>query len=108
MTKKRHSREYNAIRKNLLEQLQRRGALTPVFVNLVNDYMALYDLQQLLIADIEEHGIRIPYDNGGGQNGEKDNPSIQQRVRVNAQMLKILSQLNITTDNVQDGEEDEL
>ena len=41
MTKKRHSREYNAIRKNLLEQLQRRGALTPVFVNLVNDYMAL-------------------------------------------------------------------
>lgn len=108
MAKKRHSREYNAIRKNLTEQLQRQGALTPVFVNLVDDYMALYDLQQILITDINENGIRIPYDNGGGQSGERDNPSIQQRVRVNAQMLKILKQLNITTENAQNGEEDEL
>lgn len=108
MAKKRHSKDYRIIRNNLIQQLTRRGALIPVFVNLVDDYMALYDLQQLLIADIEQNGIRIRYDNGGGQCGEKDNPSIQQRVRVNAQMLKILTQLNITTDNVQDGEEDEL
>lgn len=108
MTKKRHSKDYRNIRDDLIGQLTRRGALTPVFVNLVDDYMALYELQQLLIADIAQNGIRIRYDNGGGQSGEKDNPSIQQRVRVNAQMLKILAQLDITTDNVQDGEEDEL
>lgn len=108
MAKPRRSKEYRDIRKNMIEQLERRGALTPVFQNLVDDYMALYDLQQLLIADVEKNGIRIPYDNGGGQCGEKDNPSIAQRVRVNAQMLKILSQLGITTDSVRDGEEDAL
>lgn len=108
MAKKRHSKDYRNIRNDLIEQLKRRGALIPVFVNLIDDYMALYELQQLLIADIAQNGIRIRYDNGGGQCGEKDNPSIQQRVRVNAQMLKLLAQLDITTDNVQDGEEDEL
>ena len=108
MAKAKHSKEYNRIRKNMIEQLERRSALIPVFINLVDDYMALYELQQMLIADIAENGIRIPYDNGGGQSGEKDNPSIAQRIRVNAQMLKILAQLGITTDAVLDGAEDEL
>lgn len=97
-----------AIKQSLLEQLERKGARTPFFENLVEDYMALWRTKELLIKDIRKNGIRIRYDNGGGQSGEKDNPSIAQQVRVNAQMLKILAQLGITTDDIRDGEEDEL
>lgn len=97
-----------AIKQSLLEQLERKGARTPFFENLVEDYMALWRTKELLLKDIRKNGIRIRYDNGGGQSGEKGNPSIAQQVRVNAQMLKILAQLGITTDDIRDGEEDEL
>lgn len=96
------------VRKNLIQQLKLMGADTPVFLDLVEDYMALWETKELLIADIREHGIRIRYDNGGGQTGEKDNPSVQQQVRVNAQMLKLLAQLGISTDKVLGGGADEL
>lgn len=97
-----------AIKQSLLDQLERKGARTPFFENLVDDYMALWRTKELLIRDIKKNGIRIKYDNGGGQSGEKDNPSIAQQVRVNAQMLKILAQLGITTDDIAGGAEDEL
>lgn len=84
------------------------GADIPVFVDLVDDYMALWEIKELLKEDIRKNGIRIAYDNGGGQTGEKENPSVQQQVRVNAQMLKILAQLGIATDKVLGGDADEL
>lgn len=98
----------NKVKKNLIQQLKLRGADIPVFLDLIEDYMSLWETKELLIADIRENGIRIHYDNGGGQVGEKDNPSVQLQVRVNAQMLKILAQLGISTDKVLGGDGDEL
>lgn len=98
----------NKVKKNLIQQLKLRGADIPVFLDLIEDYMSLWETKELLIADIRENGIRIRYDNGGGQVGEKDNPSVQLQVRVNAQMLKILAQLGISTDKVLGGDGDEL
>ena len=98
----------NRIRENLVQQLTLMGADPPVFIDHVDDYMALWETKELLKEDIRKNGIRITYDNGGGQTGEKENPSVQQQVRVNAQMLKILAQLGIATDKVLGGEVDEL
>jgi hypothetical protein len=102
------SRKYKTVRKDLLEQLKCRGADTPAFIDLVEDYMSLWLTKELLRTDIENTGIRVAYDNGGGQKGYKDNPSIERQIKVNAQMLKLLSELNIKTSNVMSEVEDEL
>ena len=51
----------------------------------------------------------VTYDNGGGQKGTKKNDSIDQRIKVNGQMLKILDSLGIKpTGNYLGGDDDEL
>ena len=102
------SEKYKEVRKDLLDQLKCRGADTPAFRDLVEDYMSLWLTKELLRADIENTGIRVHYDNGGGQEGYKDNPSIERQIKVNAQMLKLLSELNIKTSNIMSEVEDEL
>ena len=103
-----NSNKYKTVRKDLLDQLRCRGADTPAFKDLVEDYMSLWLTKELLRADIENTGIRVAYDNGGGQQGYKDNPSIERQIKVNAQMLKLLSELNIKTSNIMSEVEDEL
>ena len=102
------SPKYKKIRKNLIEQLKSKGADTPVFTDLVEDYMALWITKELLKIDIENTGVKMQYDNGGGQSGYKDNSSIEKLYKVNTQMLKLLSELKIKTDNVGVEVEDEL
>ena len=66
-------------------------------------------LGELLKQDIEERGVRVLYDNGGGQKGIKKNDSVEQLVKIKAQMLKLLSELNIKPSNDLIGDdEDEL
>lgn len=69
--------------------------------------MDMYITKRLLVRDIRKRGITIEYNNGGGQQGYKKNDSVEQRLKVNAQMLKLLIELNICPLNVEDGEEDE-
>ena len=102
------SKKYKAVKGNLIEQLECRGADTPAFLDLVEDYMALWLTEEMLRMDIENTGIRVAYDNGGGQRGYKDNPSIERQIKVNGQMLKLLSELGITTNNVMSAVENEL
>lgn len=102
------SKKYKAVRSDLLDQLKCRGADTPAFCDLVEDYMSLWLTKELLRTDIENTGIRVPYDNGGGQKGYKDNPSIERQIKVNAQMLKLLSELDIKTGNIMSEVDDEL
>ena len=69
---------------------------------------SVYITKEMLRIDIENTGIRVAYDNGGGQRGYKDNPSIERQIKVNGQMLKLLSELGITTNNVMSAVENEL
>lgn len=86
--------EYRKIRESLLEQVggSESGAHS---TDLVNAYMDLWCQRQLLRDDIHERGVYITYDNGGGQTGTKRNDSIQDELKVTAQMLNIRSALGI-------------
>lgn len=96
------------VRQSLIDQLTNRSADISVFVSLIDDYMQLWNLKEVLLKDIRVNGLRIPYDNGGGQAGFKDNPSVKQVITVNTQMLRILSQLDLTADTVISDVDDEL
>lgn len=102
------SNKYKTIKRDLIEQIRLKSADTPTFRDLIEDYMTLWLTKELLRVDIETTGIRVAYDNGGGQKGFKDNPSIERQIKVNAQMLKLLAQLDITTNNIAKVVEDEL
>nr|WP_315021822.1 P27 family phage terminase small subunit [uncultured Aminipila sp.] len=98
---------YKDIKKDLLEQLELNGTLGAFYTDLIDDYMDFWVTKCMLIEDIHERGPTVEYDNGGGQKGKKKNDSIEQLIKVNAQMMRILSEIGIKpSDSV--GDESDL
>jgi len=96
------------IKKDLIDQLERNGVFGKHYLDLVNDYMALWEIKNKLIKDIKDRGVSIYWCNGGGQEGYKKNDSIAELNKTNAQMLKILNELGLKatkTDVTDDDEE---
>jgi len=91
------------IRRDLIDQLDRKGIYGSHYLDLIEDYMALWDIKNKLIKDIRERGVSIKWTNGpinpetgeAAQWGYKKNDSIAELNKTNAHMLKILSELNL-------------
>lgn len=100
----------NELEQTLLEQLKKHNTNNVFFIDLVGDYMALWDIKNQLIKDIEEKGVSVKYQNGENQYGYKKNESVSELNRVNSQMLKILRELEIkaTPIKLEDDEKFEL
>lgn len=92
------------IKADLLDQMERDGTVGKYYLDLVDDYMELYDTKKKLIKDIKDRGVSVEYNNGGGQKGLKKNDSVDQLLKVNQQMLKMLVALGIKP--FQDGDPD--
>ena len=101
------TRAYKNIRMDLLDQLERNCTTGRYYTDLVEDYMAMWMAKSLAIQDVRERGIVVFYDNGGGQCGKKKNDSVELQMKLNAQMLRLLSEMGIRPSQG-DGEEDEL
>lgn len=82
------------IRDSLLDQLMRTGASDGCFADLIDDYMGMWDAKNALLADIRERGVTIENVTNAGVNLKK-NDSVDQLVKINAQMLKLLDSLDI-------------
>lgn len=95
------------IKKDLLDQLERNGVYGKHYIDLVDDYMAMWEIKNKLIADIKQRGVAIPWNNGEKQGGYKKNDSISELNKTNAQMLKILNELGLKPSGM-DGEPDDL
>ena len=89
------NKEMELIRKDLLDQLNSRGMTQGFYISLVDDYISLWDVKNQLLENIAENGVTITYNNGGGQSGQKKNDCVPELYRVNAQMLKLLSELGL-------------
>ncbi len=99
MAKKKRSTIRKEVRKSLVEQLKRKGADIELFTDLVDDYMEMWDLKEMLIADIRYTGLRT--------SDGKDNASPKQLPIINRQMLSLLKTLQIAPDDVLiEGEDD--
>lgn len=84
------------IKQDLLDQLERNGTVGKYYLDLVEDYIALWDTKNLLITDIKERGAVVTYTSNVGVENQKKNESVGELLKVNAQMLKILDGLGIT------------
>ena len=95
------------IKQELLDQLDHNGTYGKHYIDLIDDYMGLWDTKNKLLADIKERGVIAPYTNANGTVTQKKNESVELLIRVNAQMLKLLDALGVTP-SATGGDEDEL
>lgn len=85
-----------AVRESLLQQLERNGTDGAFYADLVGDYMALYDTKTRLEKDIKKRGVKVESKFANGEIKDiKTNDSVADLLKVNAQMLKIVSALGL-------------
>lgn len=104
----RGSTDFNEIRNDLLEQLRINQTTGKYYLDMIEDYMDLWITKNLLLYDIKSRGVTVRYNNGGGQSGYKKNDSVEQMLKVNTQMLKILDSIGIKPSTSSGGDGDEL
>ncbi|HIE6632273.1 TPA: P27 family phage terminase small subunit [Bacillus luti] len=78
------------IEKDLINQLKEKNIVGNHYVDLIQDYLSLWDLKCILFDDIEEIGIKV-----SGMHGPKSNPSITDLHKTNDRMIKILDALGL-------------
>lgn len=110
--KKRLTGKRGKIYKSLKEQLELADNYNDYTEDLLRDYITMYDTKCMLAQDIEDRGVSLEYDNGGGQKGSKSNPSIDLMNRTNAQMVRLLDALGLKPSKMlskspDDGDDDD-
>ena len=96
------------IKEDLLNQLESLGKYDAFNIDMVEDYMTLYDLKRKVKKDIVDHGLRYKTTNGNGFEIEKPNESVLNFAKINTQMLKILNDLGLKEPSSNPGDEDGL
>ncbi|AOM13818.1 P27 family phage terminase small subunit [Bacillus thuringiensis] len=94
------------ITQDLMNQLQENGTFGAHYVDLVSDYMALWDIKNNLILDIQTRGVVVDWSNGK-QQGKKKNESISELNKTNAQMLKLLAELGLKATELEKEDDDD-
>lgn len=98
---KEHTNLRDKIRDDLLGQMRSNGVIHGHFLDLVEDYMAMWDIKNNLIADIEERGVSVM----GVTGSVKKNDSISELTKVITSMSKLLEFLGIDIEETEDDEE---
>lgn len=83
------------IENDLTEQLQNQNKFGKHFEDMVKDYLFFVKLKEDLQHDIDVNGIRYEAKTGNGYKTDKPNESVNNLIKVNAQMLKILQDLDL-------------
>lgn len=100
-------KEQERIRKDFLKELELRDMKQTYYISLVDDYISLWKIKNNLLQDINDRGVSVMYNNGGGQSGFKKNDSVPELNKTIAQMLKLLSELGLRGADIKAVEEDE-
>ena len=98
------TKAYKKIKASLVDQLDRSGNETPFFLDLVDDYMKMYVIKELANHDVQTRGTFVAWSNSETQYGSKKNDSVDQILKTNQQMIKLLDMLGI---HPEDGDPDD-
>lgn len=90
MARKAKARGYAKLKKSLEDNLSARGLVEDVFVDKLNEYMALWEKFQELNGDIEARGVSVMDERRGMM---VENRSVSLAVQVSRQMLAIYDAL---------------
>ena len=79
----------------LTDYMRQRGMELAHIQDMVEDYMSLYDTKTQLLRDIKQRGAKVTVYMANGTGNLKTNDSLQDFLKVNSQMLKILDTLGM-------------
>ncbi|MDT2810055.1 hypothetical protein P7H43_06130 [Enterococcus asini] len=83
------------VRDSILAALVAKGMDSPYFLDLVEDYMDLWDIKTKLRKDLQERGPVVEWQNGANQKGLRKNDSVVEYPKISKRMTDILRQLEI-------------
>ena len=86
------------IKESLIKQLEAKRANVPHFYDQICDYLELYDVKKMLQKDIKKRGVSYETKSASGVKIVKQNQSVKDLVAVQRQMLSILHEMGLTTD----------
>ncbi len=96
------------LKRSMIENLEARGLVEPIYIDMVEEYLELWERRRLLAEDVRERGVSV-YDNRGHQT---ENRSISLGIQVSKQMLSIYTALGFKEQAAAaitgGGEDDEL
>lgn len=100
----------NSIKEDLKNQLLTQNKFGKHFDDMVEDYLYFFELKERLKFDIDINGIRYKTTGGNGFTTFKANESVERLQKTNAQMLKILQDLELKApeEGPKEGEGDDL
>lgn len=98
------------IKEDLQNQLISQSKFGKQFDDMIEDYLYFVDMKERLQHDIDINGIRYRTTGGNGFTTYKPNESCERLLKVNAQMLKILQDLDLKApdEGPKEGEGDDL
>lgn len=108
MAKSKYDKLRAEIKSDLLEQIERNGTCGKYYVDLIEDYMSLWDAKNGLVEDIRARGVTVDYISNTGQTNVKKNESVGELVKVNSQMTKLLDSIGISPAQVDADDDDEM
>lgn len=97
-----------SIKKSLQKQLNDMDADLAHFESLVNDYCFMWEQCEAMKENIRERGLVYASVSSAGADFERENPCTKNLLQYNKQMLSILKELHLSTDNIVAEEDDEL
>lgn len=98
------------IKDSMIEQLRKRGADIPVYLELVDKYIGLTEQMIDMEKNIKKKGRTYEAISAAGKVYEKDNPDVKNILAYHDKRLAILKQLDMTPETVipEVTEEDDL
>ncbi|ARK26139.1 hypothetical protein SporoP37_01970 [Sporosarcina sp. P37] len=78
------------IKKGLVSQLKENGTTAQHHMDMVDNYLTMWDMAQALEVDFHNNGVKVMT-----STGSKINPSIPEYTKTNNQMLRLLSEMGL-------------
>ena len=80
---------------SLYSAMDAKGLTAAYFLDLLDQYMVLWDVQRKLTKDIKKRGPVVEWQNGANQKGLRKNDSIVELPKISKRMTDILRQLEV-------------
>lgn len=99
MGKSKLDKKAESVLASLLKQLEDKGARNAHFEKLAEDYVWLFRQVEIMKEDIKTRGVTYAATSSVGKEYEKDNPAAKNVILYSRQMLAILKELGLSTDD---------
>ncbi|KAB2399222.1 P27 family phage terminase small subunit [Bacillus cereus] len=94
------------IKQDLLQQLENSGLYGMHYIDLVDDYMTMFDVKNKLAREMKKNGPMIEWQNSESQKGVKANPATKEFRETNKRMTELLKVLGLK-EPVYEGNDDD-